>query len=140
MNQHFILISSAARGFTVKADDILAQTKSGKQVLVLDSGERPLACLPLHGDHVAIIGQNRKLLVFSAAELPVMGRGKGVMFQKYKDGTISDIKVITLSDGLKWIRAGKEYHQKDLIAWLGKRASAGRLAPLGFPRTNKFED
>ncbi|MES2252907.1 MAG: DNA topoisomerase IV subunit A [Pseudomonadota bacterium] len=137
--QRFILMSSSARGFIIKADDILAQTKSGKQVLTLEDKEKPFACLPIDGDHVAIIGENRKLLFFPIADLPEMARGKGVTFQKYKDGSVSDIKIITAEDGLRWKRAEKDYHQKDLRLWLGKRAASGRLAPIGFPRTNKFE-
>ncbi len=138
--QRFVLVSTSARGFIIKADDILAQTKGGKQVLTLDDKEKPFACMPITGDHVAILGENRKLLFFPVADLPEMVRGKGVSFQKYKDGSVSDIKIITLADGLQWTRAGKEYHQKDLRPWLGKRAAAGRLAPIGFPRTNKFTD
>ncbi len=138
--QRFVLISTSARGFIVKADDILAQTKSGKQVLTLDDKEKPFACMPITGDHIAILGENRKLLFFPVSDLPEMVRGKGVSFQKYKDGSVSDIKIITIADGLQWTRAGKEYHQKDLRSWLGKRAAAGRLAPIGFPRTNKFTD
>lgn len=136
--QKFILVSSSARGFIVKADEILAQTKTGKHVLTLDEKEKTFACIPIAGDHIAIIGENRKLLFFPISDLPEMARGKGVAFQKYKDGKISDIKTITLEDGLRWKRAEKDYHQKDLRLWLGKRAAAGRLAPIGFPRTNKF--
>lgn len=138
--QHYVLVSTTSRGFVVNADEILAQTKTGKQVLVLEDNERPLRCSPVIGDHVITIGENRKMLVFPVADLPVMSRGKGVMFQKFKDGNISDIKIITFENGLRWIRVGKEYHQKDLKLWIGKRASAGRLAPVGFPRTNNFND
>ncbi len=138
--QTYVIASTAARGFRFIADDVLAQTRTGKQVLVLDEGEKPLACVPAGGDHIAVIGENRKILVFEMNDLPCMSRGKGVAFQKYKDGSISDIKVINFADGLAWMRAGKAYHQKDLILWKGKRASAGRLAPVGFPRTNRFED
>ncbi|MDP3371484.1 MAG: DNA topoisomerase IV subunit A [Candidatus Paracaedibacteraceae bacterium] len=138
--QRYLLASSGARGFIVKADDILAQTKGGKQVLTLDEKEKPFACVPIVGDHVAILGENRKLLFFPVADLPEMARGKGVTLQKYKDGSISDIKIIKIEDGLKWTRAGKDYHQKDLRLWLGKRAASGRLAPIGFPRTNKFSE
>lgn len=138
--QRYLLSSSSARGFIIKADDILAQTKGGKQVLTLEDKEKPFACLPIDGDHVAILGENRKLLFFPVADLPEMVRGKGVTLQKYKDGGVSDMKIIRLEDGLKWTRAGKDYHQKDLRLWLGKRAAAGRLAPIGFPRTNKFRE
>jgi len=137
--QRFMLVSSGARGFIIKADDILAQTKSGKQVLTLKDKEKTFACLPIDGDHVAIIGENRKLLFFPIADLPEMARGKGVTFQKYKDGSVSDIKIIRLDDGLRWKRAEKDYHQKDLRLWIGKRAASGRLAPIGFSRANKFE-
>jgi topoisomerase-4 subunit A len=139
LEQKFILVSSSARGFIIKAEDILAQTKGGKQVLTLEGNEKTFACIPITGDHVAIIGENRKLLVFPINNLPEMARGKGVSFQKYKDGGIADIKIITIEDGLRWKRAEKEYHQKDLRLWIGKRAASGRLAPIGFPRTNKFD-
>ena len=91
------------------------------------------------GDHVVCIGDNRKMLVFPLADLPEMPRGKGVRLQKFKDGGLSDVRVITLADGLSWADpAGRTRHEADLSEWLGARAQAGRMAPRGFPRDNRF--
>ncbi|RJL18023.1 DNA topoisomerase IV subunit A [Paracoccus siganidrum] len=133
--EKYLVASKAGDGFVVGAGDILAQTKSGKQVL---NGEA-LLCRPVSGDHVAVVGENRKLLVFPLAELPEMGRGKGVRLQKFKDGGLSDAICLTLAEGLSWpMGGGKTRTEPDLSEWLGKRASAGRMAPRGFPRDNRF--
>jgi topoisomerase-4 subunit A len=88
---------------------------------------------------VAVVGENRRLLVFPLAELPEMGRGKGVRLIRFKDGGLSDLTTLTLAEGLKWKDpAGRTRHEPDLTEWLGKRASAGRMAPRGFPRDNRF--
>ncbi len=133
-----LLSSSSGRGFVVEEKEILAQTKAGKQILNLQDGEKAALCIPLTGDAVAVIGENRKLLVFMAEEIPVMTRGRGVILQKYRDGGISDIKVFTLTDGLSWKMGERVRQENDLTAWLGKRATVGRMPPNGFPRTNKF--
>ncbi len=134
-DQKYLVASDAGDGFIVAAPDILAQTKSGKQVL----NGAALLCRPVSGDHVAVVGQNRKLLVFALDELPEMARGKGVRLQKFKDGGLSDAILIRLEDGLSWKDpAGRTRTETDLTEWLGKRASAGRMAPRGFPRDNKF--
>ncbi|MFD1794361.1 DNA topoisomerase IV subunit A [Paracoccus aurantiacus] len=131
----YLLASKAGDGFVVNAADILAQTKSGKQVL---NGEA-LLCRSVAGDHVATVGENRKMLVFPLDELPEMGRGKGVRLQKFKDGGLSDAICLTLAEGLRWQESGgRTRTEPDLTEWLGKRASAGRMAPRGFPRDNKF--
>jgi topoisomerase-4 subunit A len=93
------------------------------------------------GDHVAIVGENRKLLVFPASEIPEMTRGKGVRLQKYKDGGVSDIKFFSIAGGLTWQDSADRTFtrsQEELAEWLGARASAGRMVPKGFPRTGKF--
>ncbi|MCC5989781.1 MAG: DNA topoisomerase IV subunit A [Pararhodobacter sp.] len=134
-----IVASSAGDGFIVPADELVAQTRAGKQVLNLREGVRALICRPVAGDHVAVVGENRKLLVFALDELPEMTRGKGVRLQKYKDGGLSDLTTLTLAEGLRWKDpAGRTRHETDLAEWLGKRASAGRMAPRGFPRDNRF--
>ncbi|MEZ5725954.1 MAG: DNA topoisomerase IV subunit A [Paracoccaceae bacterium] len=131
----YLLASKAGDGFVVNAADILAQTKSGKQVLNGDA----LLCRPVEGDHVATVGENRKMLVFPLTELPEMARGKGVRLQKFKDGGLSDAICLTLAEGLRWQESGgRTRTEPDLSEWLGKRASAGRMAPRGFPRDNKF--
>ena len=106
------------------------------------STSRPLparVCIPRAGDHVAVVGENRKLVVFPLDDLPRMGRGKGVRLQRYKDGGLSDARTFMLSDGLSWKDpAGRTRTQTDLTEWVAKRATAGRMAPRGFPRDNRF--
>ena len=134
-----LLASSAGDGFVVPEEDLLAQTRTGKQVLNTRGDTRALVCKPVTGDHVAVVGENRKVLVFPLDELPEMGRGKGVRLQKYKDGGLSDATTFTLAEGLSWLDpAGRTRTETDLTEWLGKRAGAGRMAPRGFPRDNRF--
>ncbi len=134
-----LVASTAGDGFIVREDDVLAQTRSGKQVLNLRAPARARACKPVEGDHVAVVGENRKVLVFPLSELNEMARGKGVRLQRYKDGGLSDITTFNLADGLCWHDpAGRRRCEKDLTEWLGKRAGAGRMAPRGFPRDNRF--
>ena len=123
----------------VRPADILAQTRAGKQVLNVSGKARAIVCRPVSGDHVASVGENRKVLVFPLAELPEMTRGKGVRLQKFKDGGLSDVTTFTLADGLSWKDpAGRTRTETELTEWLGKRAGSGRMAPRGFPRDNKF--
>ncbi len=137
--RRLLVASSAGDGFVVAEDDVIAQTRGGKQVLNVKPGVRALACKPVQGDHVACVGENRKVLVFSLDELPQMVRGKGVRLQRYKDGGLSDFTTFNLADGLCWKDpAGRTRTQTDLAEWLGKRATAGRMAPRGFPRNNRF--
>ncbi|MBI1273533.1 MAG: DNA topoisomerase IV subunit A [Alphaproteobacteria bacterium] len=136
--QKLVVASSDGRGFIVSIDDVLAQTKNGKQVLNVGAGAQAAACAPVEGDHIAAIGTNRKLLVFPLEQLPEMARGRGVILQKYKDGALSDVKCITLKEGLSWQAGDKTRTEADLRAWLGERAQAGRIAPTGFARSNKF--
>lgn len=137
-DSRLLVATDSGRGFVVKADDVLAQTRSGKQILNLGEGEKAVFCLPMDGDTVGVIGQNRKLLVFKSDEIPEMTRGRGVILQKYRDGGLSDIKVFNLADGLSWKMGEKNRNESDLTLWLGKRATAGRTPPVGFPRNNKF--
>ena len=138
----YLVASRAGDGFIVGAGDILAQTKTGKQVLNGDA----LLCRPVSGDHVAVVGENRKMLVFPLAELPEMARGKGVRLQRFGKGgglvkadELVDAICLTLAQGLSWpMTGGKTRTEPDLTEWLGKRGSAGRMAPRGFPRDNKF--
>ncbi len=134
-----LLASTAGDGFVVEEKDVLAQTRTGKQVLNVRGDVRAMICKEVVGDHVACVGENRKVLVYPVTELPVMGRGKGVRLQKYKDGGLSDVTTFDLADGLSWLDpAGRTRTETDLTEWSGKRASAGRMAPRGFPRDNKF--
>jgi topoisomerase-4 subunit A len=134
-----LVASSAGDGFIVTEDEVVAQTRAGKQVLNVKGEVRAQVCKPIDGDHVAAVGENRKMLVFPVSDLPEMGRGKGVRLQKYKDGGLSDARTFTLSDGLTWLDpAGRTRTVTELDEWQGTRASAGRMAPRGFPQDNRF--
>ena len=134
-----LVASSAGDGFIVPEDDVIAQTRSGKQVLNVRGDTRAMICKPTFGDTVAVVGENRKVLVFPLDELPEMGRGKGVRLQKYKDGGLSDATTFVMDAGLSWLDpAGRTRTETELTEWVGKRASSGRMAPRGFPRDNRF--
>jgi len=134
-----LVASSAGDGFVVPENDVVAQTRAGKQVLNVRGDVRAKVCKPVTGDSVAVVGENRKVLVFAMDELPEMGRGKGVRVQKYKDGGLSDATTFTLTEGLSWRDpAGRTRTETDLSEWTGKRAGTGRMAPRGFPRDNRF--
>jgi topoisomerase IV subunit A len=137
--EKLLVASTAGDGFVVASDEVLAQTKAGKQVLSLGAGVKTALCRKVAGDHVAVVGDNRKVLVFPLAELPEMAKGKGVRLQKYKDGGLSDALTFDLAAGLSWKDpAGRTRTESDLAEWIGARATAGRMAPRGFPRDNKF--
>jgi topoisomerase-4 subunit A len=134
-----LVASTDGDGFICPSDEVVAQTRAGKQVLSLRGDAKTAVCKPVTGDHVAVVGQNRKVLVFALGELPEMAKGKGVRLQKYKDGGLSDATTFTLTEGLSWKDpAGRTRNEPDLEEWLAKRATAGRMAPRGFPRDNKF--
>ncbi|MDA8741697.1 DNA topoisomerase IV subunit A [Amylibacter sp.] len=138
-DRKLLLASSAGDGFVVQESDIVAQTRTGKQVLNVKNDITALICKPVAGDYVATVGQNRKVLIFPIDELPIMSRGKGVRMQKYKDGGLNDATTFNLIDGLSWLDpAGRRRIESELADWVGKRAGAGRMAPRGFPRENKF--
>jgi len=136
-----LLASADGRGLRVKADKAVAATRGGKQLMTPAKGVRATHCLPVGGDTVATVGENRKLLLFPLAELPVQSRGRGVILQRYRQGGLSDLRIISAEDGLSWRMGGSEGRTRtetDLTPWLGKRAQAGRLPPTGFPRSNRF--
>jgi len=128
------------RGFVIPCEHVLAETRKGKQILMPREGAKARFCMFVEGDQVAVIGDNRKLLVFPLDEIPEMARGQGVKLQNYKDGGCSDIKTFKLEEGLTWKRgdAVRTEMADGLLPWRGHRASAGRLPPNGFPRSNKF--
>ena len=135
-----LLVASAkGKGFLVKAEDVVAQTRSGKIILNLGKDDTAKFCLPVTGDMVAIIGQNRKLLVFKTEEIPFMTRGQGVILQKYQGGGTSDIEFFKSEDGMPFAFGNGTRVERDLTAWVGKRALVGKLPPVGFPRSNKFK-
>jgi topoisomerase-4 subunit A len=130
------------RGFVVGQDDLLSSTRKGRAVLGVDAPAVASLAVPAQGDHVAVIGENRKLLVFPLGQIPEMARGKGVRLQRYKDGGLSDARVFALKDGMSWKdSAGRTFNVSlpELKDYIGNRAEAGRLPPKGFPKTNKFE-
>ena len=137
--EKYLVASTEGDGFVVAADEVVAQTRAGKQVLTLREGAKTALCRRVAGDHVAVVGENRKLLVFPLSDLPEMARGKGVRLQKYKDGGLADATTFVLAQGLSWKDpAGRTRTEPDLAEWLGARATAGRMAPRGFPRDNRF--
>jgi len=140
-DRKMIVASSDGRGFVVKSEDVLAQTKSGKQILNVSGKVEAMMAKYLSNsdDHIAVIGQNRKMLVFALDELPEMARGKGVILQKYKDGGLSDLKSFAVQNGLEFKYGSGTTLVEEVMPWVGKRASAGRLPPNGFPKNNKFD-
>ncbi len=134
----YLVASSGGRGFIVRGADLLAEKRTGKQVLNLRPDETAKLCVPAEGDHVAVVGENRKLLVFPLAQLPEMARGAGVQLQKFRDGGLADARVFRLSDGLTWKSGERLRTEAAIREWLGERAQAGRLPPSGFPRSGKF--
>jgi len=136
-----LIASNVGNGFVVADDELIANTRKGKQVLNVAGGEEAKLIVPAVGDTVAVIGENRKLLIFRRDELPEMARGKGVRLQKYKDGGISDARVFAAKEGLSWVdSSGRTFTKSmaELRDWVGERAQAGRQPPTGFPRNNKF--
>ena len=136
--QKFIVASADGRGFIVKAEDVLAQTKNGKQILNVDDSTKAVAFAPVEGDTIAVIGTNRKLLLFPLSELPEMARGRGVILQKYSGGELSDVKSFKAKEGLTWQSGDRNRTETDLRNWKGERAQAGKMVPTGFNRSNKF--
>jgi topoisomerase-4 subunit A len=134
-----LVASTEGDGFVVPEDEVIAQTRAGKVVLNVKDRVQTRVVRRIAGDTVAVVGENRKVLVFPLDELPEMTRGKGVRLQKYKDGGLSDATTFTFADGLSWLDpAGRTRTETDLAEWEGKRAGAGRMAPRGFPRDNRF--
>jgi topoisomerase-4 subunit A len=134
----YLIASTAGRGFVVPAAELGAEKRTGKQVLNLKPGEEAALCIPCDGDHVAVIGENRKLLVFPLDQVPELSRGSGVILQRYKDGGLADAKVFRLADGLSWRLGDRVRTETDVRPWLAERGSAGRLPPNGFPKTPRF--
>src|SRR5262252_3883157 len=137
----FLVASHQGKGFIVGEDECVANTRKGKQVLNVKMPDEARALTVVDGELIAAIGENRKMVIFPVEQLPEMGRGSGVRLQRYKDGGLSDVKTLQAEKGLGWTdSAGREFRLglKELADWRGNRADAGRIAPKGFPRTNKF--
>ncbi len=143
--REIMVASDAGRGFIVPSDDVIAQTKNGKQVLNLGQGEEAATCsyVPEYADALAVIGSNHKLLIFDIEDMPIMSRGRGVILQRYKKGgnaVLRDVKAFAMDDGLSYPYSGGERVEpkKDIKKWVGKRAGAGLKAMRGFPTSNRF--
>jgi len=146
-----LVASDAGNGFVCAEKEIVAQTRGGKQVLNVKDDERAKICIPVSGDHVAVVSENGKFLVFSIEEMPELTRGKGVRLQKYNmargrqgalelDGGLADVTTFNWDEGLQWeMGGGKTRHETDLSQWLGKRAGVGKRPPYGFPKSYKFK-
>jgi topoisomerase-4 subunit A len=132
-----LVASSTGRGFIVPEEEVLAQKRGGKQVLNVDPLEEAKVCVPALGDHVAFIGDNRKMVIFKIDEIPEMNRGKGVSLQKFKDGGLNDATVFVYADGIRDYN-GRTWEKTELKEYLGGRAQAGRLVPKGWPKNGKF--
>ncbi|WP_336276875.1 DNA topoisomerase IV subunit A [Bartonella sp. CB178] len=136
-----LLVSSHGNGFIISETEIVANTRKGKQVMNVKFPDRVALCILVNGDHIAVVGENRKMLIFSIKEIPEMNRGKGVRLQRYKDGGICDVKTFDLSEGLNWQDAAERNFSRqadELTEWMGTRAGVGRSVPKGFPKSGKF--
>jgi topoisomerase IV subunit A len=136
-----LIASTGGYGFIVPEDEVVASTRKGKQVLNVTEPEEAKLCVPVDGDHVAVVGENRKLLIFKLDEVNEMTRGKGVILQRFADGKLADVRVFKKADGLTWLdSAGRTFtlSWSELRDWVGVRAQAGRIVPKGFPRSNSF--
>ncbi|MBE1203474.1 DNA topoisomerase IV subunit A [Aminobacter carboxidus] len=136
-----MLVSHEGNGFTVPEEEVIANTRKGKQVMNVKTPDEAKRCIPLQGDHLAIVGENRKMLVFPLEQIPEMTRGKGVRLQKYKDGGVLDVKTFAMESGLSWLDSAERTFtrsREELLEWIGTRATAGRMVPKGFPRTGRF--
>lgn len=134
----FLVASQDGYGFLIKARDMMAQTRGGKQIMNLPEGQKTFACVPVTGDWIAIVGNNRKLLIFEVSEIPELTRGRGVILQRYKEGALADLKIFNAEDGLTWQSGERIRCERDFRLWQGKRAQTGKMPPVGFPRTNRF--
>jgi topoisomerase-4 subunit A len=134
----YLVASSTGRGFVVPGSELGAEKRTGKQVLNLKPKEEAALCIPAEGDHVAVIGETRKLLVFPLAQVPEMARGAGVILQRYASGGLMDAKVFSLAEGLTWRLGDRIRTETNLRDWLGERGQVGRMPPNGFPRNGRF--
>ena len=137
--ERLLVIASDARGFVIALKDVLAHTRAGKQILNVQGTVKAQKCVWVTGDGVAMVGNNRKLLIFKLDEIPQMSRGRGVLLQRYREGRLSDVKLFSLEEGLSWRSGERTRLEQDIRAWFGRRGQSGRMPPVGFPRTNTFE-
>ena len=134
-----IIASDTGHGFKTQTKSLIAQTKSGKQIINVKGENKAKLCKKIDGDTIAVVGNNRKLIVYSIKEIPELNKGKGVILQRYKDGTLSDIITFNLDDGISWkMNGGRQRVEKELMTWQGKRGGAGKMVPNGFPKPPLF--
>jgi len=141
--QKLLIASSDGKGFVTSGEATLAETRKGKQLVNLRAGARVAVVRPIGeaADSVAVVGENRKMVIFPMSELPELGRGQGVTLQRYRDGGLSDAIAFRLTDGLTWALGGESGRirtETDLASWRAARGAAGRMPPIGFPRSNRF--
>jgi topoisomerase-4 subunit A len=132
-----LLAATSGHGFVTNEDEAVALKRSGKQVMNVPAGTEAIVCTFVVGDHVAVVGENRKLLVFPLADVPELARGRGVILQRYRDGHLLDARVFTWKDGVK-DQNNRNWTAAELKEWKGERAQAGRIVPRGFAKSGKF--
>lgn len=137
-SQRLLLLSNSGKGFITDSKDVVAHTKCGKQVLVLADGFKAHSSNIIEGDMLALIGSNRKMLICKISDIPTMKRGQGVTIQKYKQAILEDAKIFSESEGLSWKLGERVRLESNILSWLAKRGSSGKLPPTGFPKNNKF--
>jgi topoisomerase-4 subunit A len=140
-DRKFVVASHQGNGFIVPENEVLGTTRKGKQVLNLKAPDKAAAIAPVTGDTIAVVGEKRKMVVFGLDQVPEMTRGRGVRLQRYNEKGLSDVVTFSAKDGLTWFdKAGRAFNTplKGLANWRGNRSDAGRIAPDGFPRNNKF--
>ena len=135
----YIIASDLGYGFIIDEGHIITQTRNGRKIFNLAEKETAAFCKKIVGEMVAVVGENRKLLIFPLEEIPTMARGHGVRLQKYQgNGKMTDIQIFKAEEGFQYNRSGGVATEKELLTWLGHRAQVGRLVPFGFPKSNKF--
>ena len=134
----YVIASNMGKGFVVDENHLIAQTRNGRKIMNLAEGEKAVFCRKITGDMIAVVGDNRKLLIFKIEEIPTMARGRGVTLQKYKDGGLSDMQIFNEADGFTFEKNSCTKTETELLTWLGHRGQVGKLVPFGFLKTNKF--
>ena len=139
-DQKLLVASQNGKGFIVNASDVVAQTRAGKIILNLAEDDKAILCKVVNGSHTAVIGTNRKMIVFKTEEIPTMSRSSGVILQRYQEAKLSDVKFFNIEDGLSFPSGNGIRVERNISLWVAKRATVGKIPPVGFPRSNKFGD
>ena len=133
-----LIASKMGNGFVVAEDEVVAQTRKGKQIMTVSPPDKAIACVAAEGDSVACLGENRKLLIFPLEDVNELSRGRGVRLQKLRDGGLADITIFRAGEGLRWQEGARVRTMAEFGEWQGRRAQAGNSGPKGFPRNNRF--